>query len=102
MNEKNTKFFVRFDPEMARRFESINRAIYLQNLIYWSDKGKRKDGYIYKKKEDIEKETMLTIYQQNQCRKYFEKKGILETKLIKANGAPTLHYKLKTEWQETY
>ena len=95
MSEQDSKFYVMFYPEMAHRFGSIARAIYLQNLIYWSDKGHRKDGFIYKTKEFIEKETTLTRYQQDSCRKYFEKKGILETKLLKANGAPTLHYRVK-------
>ena len=94
MSEQDSKFYVMFYPEMAHRFGSIARAIYLQNLIYWSDKGHRKDGFIYKTKESIEKETTLTRYQQDSCRKYFEKKGILETKLLKANGAPTLHYRV--------
>ncbi len=97
MSEQDSKFYVMFYPEMAHRFGSIARAIYLQNLIYWSDKGHREDGFIYKKKESIEKETTLTRYQQDSCRKYFEKKGILEIKLLKANGAPTLHYRVKTE-----
>ena len=95
MSEQDSKFYVMFYPEMAHRFGSIARAIYLQNLIYWSDKGHRKDGFVYKKKESIEKETTLTRFQQDSCRKYFEKKGILETKLLKANGAPTLHYRVK-------
>ncbi|MBA7632899.1 hypothetical protein ES703_40455 [subsurface metagenome] len=95
MSKEDSKFFVALYPEMARCFGSITRAIYLQNFIHWSDKGKRKDGFIYKKKEDIEKETTLTRYQQDSCRKYFEKKGILETKLLKANGVPTLHYRVK-------
>ncbi len=95
MSKEDSKFYVMFYPEMAHRFGSIARAIYLQNLIYWSDKGHRKDGFIYKTKESIEKETTLTRYQQDSCRKYFEKKGILETKLLKANGAPTLHYRVK-------
>ena len=95
MSEQDSKFYVLFYPEMARRFGSIVRAIYLQNLIYWSDKGRRKDGFIYKTKESIEEETTLTRYQQDSCRKYFEKKDILETKLLKANGAPTLHYRVK-------
>ena len=97
MSEQDNKFYVMFYPEMARCFGSITRAIYLQNLIYWSDKGRREDGFIYKKKESIEKETALTRYQQDSCRKYFENKGILETKLLKVNGVPTLHYRVKTE-----
>jgi len=95
MSKEDSKFFVALYPEVARCFGSIARTIYLQQLIYWSDKGHREDGFVYKTKESIEKETTLTRFQQDSCRKYFEKKGILETKLLKANGAPTLHYRVK-------
>jgi len=95
MSKEDSRFFVALYPGMARCFGSIARAIYLQNLIYWSDKGHRKDGFIYKTNESIEEETTLTRFQQDSCRKYFEKKGILETKLLKANGVPTLHYRVK-------
>lgn len=85
---------IAFHPALARLFGSINAAIYWQQLHYWSDKGGRKDGFIYKTKEEIEEETTLTRDQQDTVRKQLEKEGYLETKLIKANGAPTLHYKV--------
>jgi len=83
-----------FYPQLAKLFGSINRALYWQQLYYWSDKGGREDGFIYKTKEDIETETCLTREQQDSCRKYFEDRNYMETKLIKANGCPVLHYKL--------
>jgi len=88
---------IAFYPVFARCFGGINNAIYLQQLIYWSDKGKREDGYIYKTKRELEEETTLTREQQDKCRKYFEGKGLLTTRLLKADGAPTLHYKVNLE-----
>ena len=70
-------------------------AIYYQQLEYWSQKGKRKDGFIYKTKNEFEEETRLTRYQQDRIRMRLIKMGLLETKLLKANGKPTLHYRLK-------
>lgn len=84
---------IAFYPQLAKELGSIEVAIYYQQLYYWSDKGGRNDGFIYKSKEEIEEETTLTRYQQDKCRKVLEDGGWLVTKLIKANGAPTLHYK---------
>lgn len=85
---------IAFHPDLARAFGSVNTALYLQQLMYWSDKGGREDGYIYKTKDDIEVETCLTVRQQDVIRKDLERRGVLTTKLIKVNGAPTLHYKV--------
>ncbi len=85
---------IAFHPALARLFGGINEAIYWQQLFYWSDKGSRPDGYIYKTKEEIEAETTLTRDQQDRARKNLEAMGYLKTKLVRANGAPTLHYKV--------
>lgn len=85
---------IAFHPALARKFGSINAAIFWQQIYYWRDKGKRTDGFIYKTKEELEEETTLSPYQQDKVRKELEEQGFLETKLIKANGAPTLHYRI--------
>lgn len=85
---------IMFRPSFVDTFGSIYKALYIQQLLYWAPKGKREDGFFYKTKEQLEKETKLTRKQQDKCRKYFEEEGILETKLIKAKGIPTLHYKV--------
>ena len=84
---------IAFYPQLAKILGNIEAAIYYQQLIYWSDKGSRDDGFIYKTKEDIEQETTLSRFQQDRCRKQLEEAGWLETKLIRANGHPTVHYK---------
>lgn len=88
---------IAFSPVLSRLFGGVNEAIYFQQLYYWSDKGARDDGWIYKKKVEIEEETTLTRDQQDPIRKKLEKLGYLETRLIKANGAPTLHYKINAQ-----
>jgi len=85
---------IAFHPSLAKLFGGINEAIYWQQLHYWGDKGGREDGFIYKTKEDIERETTLTRYQQDPVRKKLEKLGVLEVKNIKAGSAPTLHYRV--------
>jgi hypothetical protein len=84
---------IAFRPEIARHLKSTEAAIYYQQLLYWSDKGKRTDGFVYKTKVDIEQETSLNRYQQDKARNILEKKGWITSKLFQANGSPTLHFK---------
>lgn len=83
---------IAFYPFLARELGDIESAIYYQQILYWSDKGSREDGYIYKTVKEIEEETTLTKKQQSRIRKKLIKLGWLEVKKKKANGAPTLHY----------
>ena len=84
---------IAFHREIAQTF-GINGALYIQQLYHWRDRGHRKDGFIYKSKGEFQKETCLTAKQQDKIRKRLEREGLLDVKLLKANGAPTLHYKL--------
>ena len=69
-------------------------AALLNQIVFWSDKSKRKDGFFYKTYKEWEEELALSEYQVRRCVKQLEEKGVVETKLKKANGSPTLHYKL--------
>lgn len=85
---------VAFYPVFAQTFGGINEAIFMQQLLYWSDKGAREDGYIYKTKKEWEEETYLTRDKQDRIVEKFKQLGYLETALIKVSGAPILHYKV--------
>lgn len=85
---------IAFNPILAKVLGGINNALLYQQLFYWCDKGSREDGWFYKTKEDIEEETCLSRYQQDSARNYLVKLGVIKTKIKKANGAPTIHYKL--------
>ncbi len=85
---------IAFHPEIAEALGNDQvAAIYYQQLYYWQDKGARNDGFIYKSKAEITEETTLSREQQDRIRKKLESLGWLETKVVKANGSPTLHYK---------
>ncbi len=88
---------IAFFPQLSKILGGIEEAVYFQQLYYWKDRGCREDGYIYKTKKEIEEETTLTRYQQDRIRTKLKSMGILEEKLIKANGSPTIHYKLNIE-----
>lgn len=85
---------IAFYPQLARALGGTDEAVFVQQLYYWRDKGTRADGYIYKTKEEIEKETSLSRKTQDRIRNKLEGLGVLRTKLLKANGAPTVHYYL--------
>ena len=86
---------IAFYPQLAKALGGIEEAIFIQQLYYWSDKSKNKEGWIYKSKKEWEDETTLTKYQQDRIVKKLKNKKIIEVKL---KGVPaTLHYKLNIQ-----
>jgi len=71
----------------------IQSALLLSQLIYWSDRSNN-DGWIFKTYKEWEDEIFLSEYEVRKSRKHLENIGILETKIKKANGNPTVHYKV--------
>mgnify|MGYP001947528800 CR=1 FL=1 len=69
-------------------------AILLNQIVFLSDKSKRKDGYFYKSYKEWEEEICLTERQVRRSVKKLKSMNLIETKLKRANGAPTVHYKL--------
>lgn len=76
---------------------SLETALFLSQLLYWSDKGKRPDGFIYKSRREWSEELALSEYAIRKATKKLKTMGLLETKLHRASGAPTLHYRLDQE-----
>jgi len=72
----------------------LNTAAILNQSIFWSDKSARKDGFFYKTYAEWNAETTLSEYQVRRSVKILKNMGVIDTKLKKANGSPTLHYKL--------
>ncbi|MDP4105302.1 MAG: conserved phage C-terminal domain-containing protein [Bacillota bacterium] len=73
----------------------LTAALVLNQIVFWSDKTKRNDGFFYKSYKEWQEETTLSERQVRYAVKKLKEKNIVETKLKKANGAPTLHYKLE-------
>lgn len=84
---------IAFYPELSRKLGSINAAIYYQQLYYWSNKGSRKDGFIYKTAKEMEEETTLSEKQQRLARKLLIELGWIEAKKLMAGGSSTWHFK---------
>lgn len=72
-------------------------AALLNQLIFWSDKSKRTDGYFYKKYDEWHDELLLSDYQIRRITKKLEEMNFITTALKKANGTPTKHYKINME-----
>lgn len=77
--------------------EFINRldgdvcaALFLSQLLYWSDKGY--DDWIFKSYDDWESEIGLKRHKVSTIRAKLESMGLISTRLQKVNGSPTLHY----------
>ena len=72
-------------------------AALLNQLVFWSDKSKRTDGYFYKKYDEWHDELLLSDYQIRRITKKLEEMKFVTTALKKANGTPTKHYKINME-----
>jgi hypothetical protein len=79
-------------------------SLFLSQLLYWTDKSKDKEGWIYKSYNEWYKELWLSKYQVasiviriNNLYPDRNNENIIETKLKKANGAPTIHYKINSK-----
>ncbi|WP_431613403.1 conserved phage C-terminal domain-containing protein [Bacillus pfraonensis] len=72
----------------------LTTAILLNQIVFYSDKSKRTDGFFYKTYKEWEEEICLTERQVRYSTKKLVNAGFVETTLKKANGAPTVHYKL--------
>ena len=84
---------IAFYPQLATELGGIKEALYYQQIYYWSDKGSRPDGFIYKTKESIQEETTLTREEQDRIRPRLVEMGWLEVQKIPVKGKPTLHYR---------
>ena len=81
--------------DLARMVGSVKTALFLSQLLYWSDRGADKE-WIYKTIEEFEEETALTRDEQDGAIKKLKTLKILETKLegVPPNPSPKRHFKI--------
>lgn len=70
---------------------NLTQALVLNQIVFWCGKTTRKDGYFYKTYKEWQEETALSERQVRYATEKLEAFGV-KTKLVKANGAPTIHY----------
>lgn len=79
----------------------LNTGLILNQCVFYSGITKRTDGYFYKSYDEWQEETTLSEYQVRRSVNKLKKAGLVETKRKKANGAPTLHYKVNFDALES-
>jgi hypothetical protein len=72
----------------------IEIALFLSQCYYWLTRGKRSDGFFWKSDVEWLQETGLTHSKLIRARKMLKSKDLITIKKLKAEGSPTLHYKV--------
>ncbi len=75
----------------------IESALLLSQVLYWTPRSKDTNGWVYKTYAEWEAELGLRERPLLRARRKLTSMGILETKLKKANGSPTVHYRIKED-----
>lgn len=89
--QKNTMTIPRIYIKIAG---DITAGVFLSQLVWYSDKGTRKDGWFWKSNKEWKEEIELSYAQVKRCARDLEARGFIETKIMRAKGAPTTHYKV--------
>jgi hypothetical protein len=87
---------IALDRTFCQFMGSLEGGVFLSQLLYWSDKGKRRNSF-YKSYKEWHEETFLSKYQVNQAAKQCIEMGFLKTDVRRAEGSPTVHYHLDPE-----
>lgn len=69
---------IAFYPGLTNVTGSTNTTVFLCQLLYWSDKTKDPEGWIWKDSEQLKEETGLTYNEQKTAREKLVNLGILE------------------------
>ena len=72
-------------------------ALFLSQLIYWSDKTANNDGWVRKSYADWEAELFIKRDKAIAIKKLLEKLGLIETRVLKTSAAPVVHYRIKED-----
>lgn len=86
--------------EFVKATGSLNRAVVLNQIVFWhgvQEQNGRDDGWFYRTYAQWEEETGLGEFKIRGAADWLEREKIIERRLKKAHGAPTLHYRLNRE-----
>lgn len=76
---------------------NYNTAIMLSQIIYWSERTNDEGGWFYKKYSDWDGEICLSENEARNAINKLKRSKIIETKIKKIAGIPTMHIRLNTE-----
>lgn len=75
----------------------IPTALLLGQLLFWTGRGANPEGWIYKTYSQLSEEICLSKRQLERSKEKLEELDLIETKVAKAGGSPTVHYRIKTD-----
>lgn len=82
-----------FNLGIARQIGLIPALIF-DELSFWSKKGKRDDGWIYKTTKDLIERLPVQERSVRTAITKLVQEGYVEKRIMKANGAPTMHFRI--------
>jgi hypothetical protein len=89
---------VGYSPDLARMVGGATIGLYLNQLLFLSDKGHNPDGWVYKSEQEMGKETGLTKREQQTARRKLLSLGVIA--IMRGGWKNTYHFKVI--WEKLY
>jgi hypothetical protein len=87
-----------YSPDLARAVGGATIGLFLNQLLFLSDKGHNPDGWVYKSEAEIGKETGLTKREQQTARRKLLSLGVIT--IMRGGWKNTYHFKVL--WERLY
>jgi hypothetical protein len=89
---------VGYSPDLARMVGGATTGLYLNQLLFLSDKGANPEGWVYKSEQEMGKETGLTKREQQTARRKLLSLGVIV--IMRGGFRNTYHFKVI--WEKLY
>jgi hypothetical protein len=89
---------VGYSPDLARIVGGATTGLYLNQLLFLSDKGHHPEGWVYKSEAEMAKETGLTKREQQTARRNLLALGVIA--IMRGGWKNTYHFKVI--WEKLY
>jgi hypothetical protein len=89
---------VGYSPDLARAVGGATIGLFLNQLLFLSDKGANPDGWVYKSEAEMGKETGLTKREQQTARRKLLSLGVIA--IMRGGWKNTYHFKVL--WEKLY
>jgi hypothetical protein len=89
---------VGYSPDLARIVGGATIGLYLNQLLFLSDKGANPEGWVYKSEQEMGKETGLTKREQQTARRKLLSLGVIA--IMRGGWKNTYHFKVI--WEKLY
>jgi hypothetical protein len=89
---------VGYSPDLARIVGGATIGLFLNQLLFLSDKGANPDGWVYKSEQEMGKETGLTKREQQTARRKLLALGVIA--IMRGGWKNTYHFKVI--WEKLY